>query len=266
MAKTWKEIGARIKADLANDRGGQKRLALRADFSEAALSRYLSGDRTPDLDDFLRLAHALGLPVSELLGEPPVVQETVKTIEHETVLTADEQELVRVPLVAREVAAGHGAFPQPVDSRFYYFRSDSVWDMVGPGASRKDRLAVVFLDPRQRFGESMMPTIQPGSLLLIDREIKKIDDRGIYLVEYPSLGEDGPLAVKRLTLNGKKRILVAESDNPDPAYAPVMIDLEEDDLRWEHVVKGKVILWSTESRLRKPQPRLKVNGSAGTGR
>ena len=65
-----------------------------------------------------------------------------------------------------------------------------------------------------------MPSIQLGSLVLIGRQVTKIDDRGIYLAEYPGLGEVGSLAIKRQTLDKSKRLVVAESDNPAPQHAP----------------------------------------------
>lgn len=214
-------------------------------------SRYENGHGgSPSLERLYEIASALSVPLSQLLGETP--HEV-----HETI-TIGEDEAIGVPLIARDVAAGHGSFPQPVDARRYFFRADSLRDMIGPGSSRKDRLGVVFLDPRQRFGESMMPTIQPGSMILIDRQVSRVEDRMIYLVEYNDLGEDGALAIKRLTLDAKKRILICESDNPDQAYAPVIIDLQEEGLRWEHVVKGRVILWSTESKPRTPPVRKKA--------
>jgi len=156
-------------------------------------------------------------------------------------------DFVSVPLVAANVAAGHGAIPElPEDRRVYAFRRDYVRRAIGTGDPRDGTLVTVFLARNKSLGSSMLPTIQPGSLILVDRRpVERIKDRGIYLIEYPDLAEEHGLAVKRLTLEKRKAILVAESDNPEPRYYPRIIDL--DGVRISDIVKGRVILWSTEA-------------------
>lgn len=62
-------IGARI-AEILSYRGmTQKELAQKAGITEAAVSRYVNGDRAPRSVTVAAMAKALEVPPSELLGE-----------------------------------------------------------------------------------------------------------------------------------------------------------------------------------------------------
>ena len=70
-------IGARI-SDLLRLRGmSQKELAVKAGITEAAVSRYIKGDRAPRLVTVATIAKALNVSSSELLGEPSGDQEDI---------------------------------------------------------------------------------------------------------------------------------------------------------------------------------------------
>lgn len=217
----------------------QYRLAEAAGVTPTQIKEIEDGKNlNPRLATVMKVAYALEMSVGQLAGEkPPQIVSMV--------IGGDD--FVSVPLVAAGVAAGHGAIPElPEDRRVYAFRRDYVRRAIGTGDPRDGTLVTVFLARNKQLGSSMLPTIQPGSLILIDRRpIERIKDRGIYLIEYPGLAEDGGLAIKRLTLEKRKAILVAESDNPEPRYYPRIIDL--DGVRIGDIVKGRVILWSTEA-------------------
>jgi len=153
--------------------------------------------------------------------------------------------------VGRDVAAGHGSFPQPVEARRYFFRADSLRDMIGPGSSRKDRLGVVFLDPRQRFGESMMPTIQPGAMLLVDNgyDTGRLEPRTICFVNLAEKPGERLVAVKRVTVTD--HVCVLESDNyPEPEFFPVIRHVGKN---IRDLVLGVVLEWSTRARIEDPE-------------
>lgn len=233
--RSWAELAPRLKA--AAKRGDQKVLAARYDLTSDQISRYLSAVMSPDpvvANEIVR--DLLGMSLSEVIEERTTPS-----------LTIGGDDFVSVPLVAANVAAGHGAIPElPEDRRVYAFRRDYVRRAIGTGDPRDGTLVTVFLARNKSLGSSMLPTIQPGSLILVDRRpVERIKDRGIYLIEYPDLAEEHGLAVKRLTLEKRKAILVAESDNPEPRYYPRIIDL--DGVRISDIVKGRVILWSTEA-------------------
>ena len=64
-----KILGQMIQEQLKKLKISQRELALRACVKEAALSRYISGDREPDYDTLANIATALHTTIDYLLGE-----------------------------------------------------------------------------------------------------------------------------------------------------------------------------------------------------
>ena len=63
------KINGKIKSLMVAAGLNQKQLAEKAQITEASMSKYLSGDRTPRFDVVVKLAKALNVPVDELAGE-----------------------------------------------------------------------------------------------------------------------------------------------------------------------------------------------------
>jgi transcriptional regulator with XRE-family HTH domain len=57
---------------LAKQGMSQKDLAASADVTEAAVSRYVKGDRIPTLETAARIADQLGCTLDQLMGREPV--------------------------------------------------------------------------------------------------------------------------------------------------------------------------------------------------
>lgn len=219
------------------DRGGRKRLALRAGVNESSLSRYLDGDnpKVPKVDDALRIARAAGVDLGDLLdlGDSQNLVADLASPYGEKPLSG-----VGAPLVAIDVAAGEGALPEVPDEKIYFFHESWMRERGWTTKSR-DRFACVKLGSRNN-AESMLPTIQPKSVLLIDRRADptRPGDRAIWLVDEPEAG----LCIKRVTLEG--HILTLESDNPDKRYRPRAVSLLDRDIR--EVLRGRVLWYATE--------------------
>lgn len=62
---------------LRNSGMTQRQLAEAAGVTEAAMSKYLSGERTPRAVTVGAIAKALGIPVAALFGESPAKEESV---------------------------------------------------------------------------------------------------------------------------------------------------------------------------------------------
>lgn len=62
------ELNERIKMLMEEKRLTQKQLAGLAGITEASMSKYLSGARTPRIDIIVNLANALGVTTDELIG------------------------------------------------------------------------------------------------------------------------------------------------------------------------------------------------------
>jgi len=63
-----KAIGSRIKEAMLQQGLSQRELAKRAGATEGSVSRYISGDRTPDARTIVKLADALGVTTDYILG------------------------------------------------------------------------------------------------------------------------------------------------------------------------------------------------------
>lgn len=84
----------------------QKELALKANITEASMSKYLSGNRTPRVDVIINLSKALGITTDELLfGEEN--NSTIDFIKAKTVLArgmgniTDEEKAKLIGLIAK---------------------------------------------------------------------------------------------------------------------------------------------------------------------
>ncbi len=62
------EINERIKMLMKEKGMTQKELSLKANITEASMSKYLSGDRVPRIDVIVNIANALEVSVDALLG------------------------------------------------------------------------------------------------------------------------------------------------------------------------------------------------------
>ena len=61
------ELNESIKMIMVEKGLGQKELSKKANITEAAMSKYLSGDRTPRIDVIVNIANALEVSVDNLL-------------------------------------------------------------------------------------------------------------------------------------------------------------------------------------------------------
>jgi len=212
--------------------GTVKEFALEIGMDLPQLMRYRSGETVnPTLATIERFARALEVSPSFLLtGEETPVS---RVSESSAVYGVDA---VPLPVLAQEIAAGP---VRELDEREtgapYYFRPEFI---RRAGGVRNLRLLHISRHPA--YGSSMLPTIRPGSLVLVDRrEVTKDTFRqgAIYIVR--SETDEGVTVKRAWYADG---ILVAWGDNPDaPRFAiPVKGTRLADHLR------GRVVWWSTE--------------------
>ena len=63
-----KDMGTRIKSAMLEAGMSQRELAKKAGITEGAVSRYMSGSRTPDASTMVKLADALNVTTDYILG------------------------------------------------------------------------------------------------------------------------------------------------------------------------------------------------------
>ena len=188
--------------------------------------RYEAGTREPK-PPVMKLARLL----SNNPPEPEIIIEA-----HPRIIIADKRveppdkkdldEYIAVPLVEGKIAAGSGRIVREDIQSL-------VWVYL-PEIGRRTNLVAVQIGDREK---SMQPTLEPGSIVIIDRSDKRITKKGIYAVRI----DDEYCAIKRIHILEDTVFLL--SDNRD--YSPVVARATDLD----HLIIGRVI-WYWRSLLK----------------
>lgn len=88
------EVRERIKMLMKEKKLTQKELAKLAGITEASMSKYLSGERTPRIDVIVNLSNALGVTTDELIGKD-IEDKTMSFFRMKTVLARGLDNLSR---------------------------------------------------------------------------------------------------------------------------------------------------------------------------
>jgi hypothetical protein len=190
-------------------------------FKRKTLQSWIDGISAPDLTDLDALARIVGKDISWFL--PPSAPQQVF-------------DAVLVPVVDAEAFAGYGKFPdEALAVSSFSFPREFILRLGGEPARASCLRAV---------GDSMMPTIRPGALLMIDRSKRSFPESSAKKSSEARPGDDifvffqsEALRVKRLRWINN-RFMTAISDNLD--YPPEVFEASGPD----HVnAVGRVIWW-----------------------
>ncbi len=214
------ELGRRIAS--ARERKGWNRnqLARAAGVTWANLTRYEQGQNEPSASKLFEIAKVLDVSGDWLLGrtgapEIPGVGPLDVTLSMSENLQApgkvSDAEFRAVPLVSGSIAAGGARI---VDEQIEEYALIHISQIAGRGD-----LVSVRVD--REMGRSMIPLIQPGAVVVIDRRDKGIVPGGIYAVR----DESGGCTLKRLQWTPPRLWLVPE--NRDEAVTHIDLDGEE---------------------------------------
>lgn len=180
----------------------------------------------PKVETAREICEALGLEI--YIGPP----RDTGPIEH---VMIDGSDYAHIPLHAATLAAGEGS-------------DNSCEHVIEQLAFRRDWLSKMKISPSAAVlarvqGESMLPTLTPGDVVLIDTRHRNIPVRGLPENEvryrtpiYALRGAEGA-QVKRLLRPAEDQLMVI-SDNPD--YLPQIMHLTEESIS---PVIGKVVWW-----------------------
>jgi transcriptional regulator with XRE-family HTH domain len=205
-----KLVGKRI-AEARKKRGlNPNQLAQRAGVSRANLVRYEEGKNEPGAGRLLRIADILGVTVDWLLGRRGAREgEEARPLEV-AVRVADgvqgpgrvvDSDFRAVPLVSGSIAAGRSRIVEEAIEEYALIH-------VSQLGRRGDLVAVRV---SREMGRSMLPLIQPGAVVAIDRRDKVITPEGIYAVR----DEAGGCTLKRLQWTPPRLWLIPENrDEP----------------------------------------------------
>lgn len=225
--------------ELAQKRGGIVPLGESLKASRSTFHRVLSHGSAPSADKFLDWLTQLGVKLVLPEGKPETGRD-VCFVDARLVPAGEGQrppeaeDYLAVPLVD-EVGAGPGIIPQgDLLSWFLIYRHQKAVRY------RRDLIAVQI----GKYSSSMLPTLAPGDLVLVDRQDRDVSTPGhIMLVMDP----DGAGKVKRVAIDEKERDcrITFYSDNA-ATNPPEVYSLREDfNGDWEKVIAGRVIwAWS----------------------
>ena len=232
MAKSgrFKETGVRIAEARSLKGWNRNQLAKASGMSWANLVRYEEGENEPSAGKLLSIAEALGVSVDWLLGRPGAketpaagpVDVSLRMVEGlQGPGVVDSSDFRAVPLVGGSIAAGNARI---VDEDIEEYALVHISQLTG----RAD-LVAVRVDVRM--GRSMMPLIQPGAVVVIDRRDKAITPEGIFAVR----DESGGCTLKRLQWTPPRLWLVPENrDEP-------VVHLDLDSEGPEDWIVGRVV-------------------------
>ena len=214
------ELGQRIAR--ARERKGLNRnqLARAAGVTWANLTRYEQGQNEPSASKLFEIAKVLDVSGDWLLGRTgapeipgagPLDVALSMSDNLQTRGKVNDAEFRAVPLVSGSIAAGGARI---VNEEIEEYALIHVSQIAGRGD-----LVSVRVD--RAMGRSMVPTIQPGAVVVIDRRDKAIVPNGVYAVR----DESGGCTLKRLQWTPPRLWLVPE--NRDEVVTHIDLDGEE---------------------------------------
>lgn len=234
----WGEVVGERLAQALEQRLNQRELAKKLGRTEGVVSLWISG-HIPDGWKMVRdVCREAGISADQLLGlstapkrEPPPADAAAPV----------PQEWI--PLIANVAAGEPMVDPRSEAEDWYSFKSKWIRGIARKSGTPIERFFAVKI-ARGAQGESMLPTIQPGSSLVVDPGpenvgIASIEDGAIYLCK-PG-GGDG-WTVKRAWMAEKSRYLVFKGDNP--AQGAIVEDMKGRSLR--EVIVGRVVYLGQE--------------------
>lgn len=214
--------------------GVKSRAASALGLSNITLGQWLNGTRIPNLEAlspvFAKLGIGFSLPAQEPDRDVCFVNARVVPA-GEGVEPPLAEDYIAAPMVG-EVGAGPGYVPQEeVRSWFLAYKNH-------PAVRFRRNLLAVEIG---RDSDSMQPTLNPGDIVLVDRDDRNVQRAGHMMLV---LDPDGNGMIKRVSVedqpDGDSRITFY-SDNA-ARHAPRVFSLREDYLGdWERAIVGRVI-------------------------
>jgi phage repressor protein C with HTH and peptisase S24 domain len=177
----WRERALKRIAELGTT---QDAIAEKLVMTRGGLGHWLKGRREPSYQDLLRLAGALQWTIDDLLSSNGAVLQTPRSVVESNTSDPETDFVGRVKGARFAAGSGELVFEAEEIDRSHGFRKDYL-KRRGLRAERCKLFSVV--------GDSMVPTLMDGSLVLVN-----LADREIKQGEMYALITDNELRVKRL--------------------------------------------------------------------
>lgn len=203
------------------------------------VNRLINGDRSNNIQIFLKFIDSIGGKLVFPDRQPQNHFARFKTFSSDDLLDFVCENYRAIPLVSKQ------DFETNINSE-YELKSDN-WVLVSnKDRSIKHRSNLVSVKVDSQEDRSMVPTLHPGDLALLDRSdfLPKPPPGNIYLVRIPAGEGTACLTIKRVRIQQKEEneLIVFYSDSSE--YGPDVYDLNSDfggDIR--KAIIGRVV-WS----------------------
>lgn len=226
FAKKADPVMAERLAQAIEEAGGIRDAMRATGISDTQLRRYVNALSSPSADRLKRIADFTGKSMVWFTGHGPAISTKPSTLDISDATCDKNGEIVHVPFLEIRAAAGAGAINPEVGQ---YETVPVPKAFLRERGAHSDRVHFI-----RASGDSMSPTIDDGSLVLVDRSQKAIVDGRIYVV---SMRDE--VRIKRLkkSLSGK---VTLHSDGDKEIFP----DEELDRLEAEQLVVHGRVFWT----------------------
>lgn len=205
--------------------------------STSNLSRWINGKQIPRLNEISPIISVMGAKIKEASPESDrdVCFVNARVVPAgEGIDPPQAEDYIAAPLVG-EVGAGPGYIPQDeVKSWFLAYKNL-------PAVRHRRNLLAVELG---KYSDSMLPTLNPGDIVLVDRDDRNVEHPGHMMLV---LDPDGAGMIKRVSVREESSDfrITFYSDNAIK-HPPMVYSLREDYLDdWDRAIVGRAIwAWS----------------------
>lgn len=198
-----------------------------------------NGVKSPTIESLSRIADKIGLRITTSAPQSLPITIKAKVLDpDESGLPPQEEDYIAAPIVG-EVGAGTGVIPED-NLRGWFMVHRSV--VAGRALHN---LVAVEIAPHSI---SMSPTLNPGDVVLVDKDDKSFESRGnIMLVIDPA---DDSTMIKRVgVLEEKGDVKITYYSDNFTLYPPQVYGLMKDFFgEWHRAIAGKVIWAWTDMR------------------
>jgi SOS-response transcriptional repressor LexA len=199
-----KSVGCRLKQLRKQINRSQAEFAENSPVSQSNIARIESGSLLPAVDLVSYLNVKLGVNPNWLLyGEGEMFLQSKRV--------SDSSNFQLVPVIGAATCGSSGRIAEKDIEGYKAFEISFIRKFKNPALTRAK-------------GDSMMPTIADGDLLLCDRDPYKCqhpDPESIYLVNHPDSIDEVSIKVKKLILSKKTLTLIPLN----PAFPPAAVDV-----------------------------------------
>lgn len=230
VAIDWDLVSDRISGEVRKLRLTQAAVGKLIGISQSSVSSYQKGTsrKRPSIDSLASMAKVFEVSVDYLLGltDDPHAPTSLDV----ALDGAEPGDYTLVPFLHDPIAAGSPLINTGEVGSYYAVRTD--WK------KRHTTGRLMFMQvARGYLGESMAPTILPGSVLTVDLGDRELKPGDIYVIRMP--GEEG-VTVKRVYVTDGTLIAVGDNRARPPWVAKL-----DDETTLDQVIIGKVVRWQS---------------------